>query len=176
MSTPDNVKHKVKFGDTLNRIAKKHNTTVELIMKANGLADTNIKAGTELKVQNSNFSVLVDKSKKTLTLKSDDEVIKIYPIATGTNDSTPTGVFRGVNKIVNPPWYTPEGIIPPESPKNILGTRWYGLSEKGYGIHGTTEPESIGTSSTQGCVRMLNEDIEELYSILPVGTEVEIID
>ncbi|MBM3248214.1 MAG: L,D-transpeptidase, partial [Candidatus Omnitrophica bacterium] len=57
-----------------------------------------------------------------------------------------------------------------------LGTRWMGFDIPEYGIHGTTEPESIGKQATKGCVRMINKDVEELYSILPVGTEVTIID
>jgi len=47
--------------------------------------------------------------------------------------------------------------------------------EPGYGIHGTTEPESIGYQSTEGCVRMRNEDVDELYSIIPIGTPVTVI-
>ena len=64
----------------------------------------------------------------------------------------------------------------PDSPENILGTRWLGISYPGYGIHGTTIPESLGSQSTSGCIRMLNEEVEELYSIVPYGTEVEIKD
>jgi lipoprotein-anchoring transpeptidase ErfK/SrfK len=66
--------------------------------------------------------------------------------------------------------------VPADSPKNILGSRWLGLSEKSYGIHGTTEPQSIGRQVTSGCVRMRNSDVEELYQIVPEGTEVVIID
>ena len=67
-------------------------------------------------------------------------------------------------------------VIPADSPDNILGSRWMGFDLPGYGIHGTTEPESIGKSCTQGCVRMLNSEVEELYDIVPVGTEVTILD
>ena len=66
--------------------------------------------------------------------------------------------------------------MPPESPENVLGTRWMGFDIPGYGIHGTVEPKAIGQQVTAGCVRMLNEQVEELYSILPVGTEVVIVD
>ena len=66
-------------------------------------------------------------------------------------------------------------VVPPDSPKNILGSRWMGISEPGYGIHGTRDPDSIGQAVTAGCVRMLNEDVEELYAIVPIGTEIAII-
>ena len=67
-------------------------------------------------------------------------------------------------------------MIPSESPENILGTRWLGFDMPGYGIHGTTQPDSIGKQATAGCVRMLNSEAEELYDLLPIGTEVTIKD
>jgi len=45
-----------------------------------------------------------------------------------------------------------------------------------YGIHGTTDPKSIGKNITQGCIRMSNSDIEELYAIVPIGSEITIIE
>jgi len=67
-------------------------------------------------------------------------------------------------------------MIPPGDPENILGTRWMGLDKESYGIHGTTDPKSLGLQATAGCVRMRNSEVEQLYSIVPVGTEVTIID
>ena len=66
--------------------------------------------------------------------------------------------------------------MPPDSPENILGTRWLGFDKKGYGIHGSVDPSAIGQYVTAGCVRMTNADVEELYAILPVGAEVTIVD
>jgi len=76
----------------------------------------------------------------------------------------------------DPVWYKEGAIVPAESPENILGSRWLGLSEKGYGIHGTVDPDSVGQQATQGCVRMLNADVEELYAIIPVGTQVTTVE
>ena len=81
-----------------------------------------------------------------------------------------------VNKLVDPVWYRQGAVVPPDSPENILGTRWMGISEKGYGIHGSVDPEAIGYQVTAGCVRMLNAEVEELYDIIPLGTEVTIVD
>ena len=67
-------------------------------------------------------------------------------------------------------------MIESGSPENSLGTRWLGFDKKGYGIHGTVEPETIGQQVSQGCVRMLNEDVEELYDLLPRGTRVTVQD
>ena len=86
------------------------------------------------------------------------------------------GTFKITTKLVNPVWYKSGAVVPPDSPENILGTRWMGFDLEGYGIHGTTSPESIGTQATAGCVRMLNNEVEELYTFLPQGTEVTIVD
>lgn len=174
--TPDSQLYEVAPGDSLEKIAKKFNTTTELIRQANNLSQDLIKPGRKLKVQNSTFSIVVDKSQDSLTLLSNGEVIKIYTVSTGKGNSTPTGTFKIINKLVNPPWYSAKGMIPPASPENVLGTRWLGIDRPGYGIHGTTDPKSIGFQCTEGCVRMQNREVEELYAIVPTGSEVTIID
>lgn len=175
--TPDSVSYEVQKLDTLAKIAKKFFTTQELIMKSNNLKNAEVvPLGRKLKVHNEKMSIVVDKSMNILTLKSGEKVVKTYRVATGANNCTPVGNFKIVNKIVNPPWYTAGGVIPPESPKNILGSRWLGLSVQGYGIHGTTEPQSIGSQVTSGCVRMRNAEVEELYELVPQGAEVVIVD
>ncbi|MDD5504352.1 MAG: L,D-transpeptidase family protein [Candidatus Omnitrophica bacterium] len=165
-------------GDSLAKIAKRFSTTVELIQKANGLKSDVIIPGVKLKVQNRPFSIIVDNTQCVLTVLLDDEVIKTYDVATGKNNCTPIGVFQIKDKLINPVWYNKGTAVPAGSPENVLGTRWMGLAtpQSGYGIHGTTEPESIGYQSTEGCVRMRNEDVEELYSIIPVGTSVTVIE
>ena len=166
----------IEPGDTLGRIARRSKTTVELLQKANRLAGEKILVGHALKVPTVAFSVVVDKSQNTLTLKADEEVVKTYGVSTGKDNQTPVGTFTIVNKLVDPPWYTAQGVIPPGSPENILGTRWLGVSKPGYGIHGTTDPGAIGQSVTAGCVRMRNAEVEELYALLPMGTDVTIVD
>ena len=163
--------------DTLTKIAKQFNATVELIKKSNSLASDNIRPGKKLKVWTARFTVFVDKSQNILTLKCNDEIIKTYNVATGTNNSTPVGTFKIGNKLVNPVWYKEGAVVPAGSPENILGTRWLGFDDlPSYGIHGTTDPHSIGKQSTAGCVRMINAEVEELYSLLPIGTEVTVVD
>lgn len=167
----------IQPGDTLGRIARQHRTTVELLQKANHLTGDKILVGRTLKVPKATFSVVVDKSQNLLTVKANhEEVIKTYTVSTGKEDQTPVGTFTIVNKLIDPPWYTSQGVIPPGSPENILGARWLGFSKSGYGIHGTTDPATIGQSVTSGCVRMRNEEVEELYALLPLGTEVTIVD
>jgi len=174
--TDEDVLYEVEPGDTLSRIAKRFKTTVDLIKEANSLESDTIHANSGLKVSTAKYKILVDKSQNLLTLLSGDDIFKVYRVSTGENNSTPVGQFKITEKIKDPPWHKDGKVIPPEDPANILGSRWMGISEPGYGIHGTKEPESVGQQATKGCVRMFNSDVEELYKIIPVGTEVTIVD
>lgn len=178
INTENSIIYEVKKGDTLEKIANKYGTTVDLIRKSNGLKSDKIMPGMELKIVTSDFSILIVQSQHLLTLKLDDKVLKNYEISVGKGgyNSTPTGKFKITNKLVDPVWYKNGRAIPPEDPDNLLGSRWLGLSKDGYGIHGTTKPESIGESITQGCIRMYDKEVKELYSIVPVGTKVTIIE
>ena len=118
----------------------------------------------------------IQDDRNLLHLIEDDQFIKSYPVATGKDSSTPIGTFKIVTKIPNPVWYKQGAVVPPESPENILGTRWMGIDKQGYGIHGSVDPSAIGQHVTAGCVRMTNRDVEELFGIVPVGTDVTIVD
>ena len=108
---------------------------------------------------------------------------RTFPVATGQPIyPTPLGHFAIVVKEKNPWWYPPTqdawaaGLKPvPPGPGNPLGTRWMGLSAPGVGIHGTSEPWSIGHSESHGCIRMQVPDAEWLYSRVRVGTPVFIL-
>ena len=130
--TPDSISYEVREGDTLAKIAKKFSTTQDLIMRSNNLKNAEVvPLGRKLKIHNEKMSIVIDKSMNILTLKSAEEIVKTYRVSTGMNNCTPVGSFKIINKIVNPPWYTTGGVIPPDSPKNILGSRWLGLSAQG---------------------------------------------
>ncbi len=174
--TPKSILYELKPGDTLAKIAKEFKTTAELIIKSNNLKDDKILAGRKIKVWTASFSIVVDKSQNTLILKTDEEIIKTYIVSTGINNSTPVGNFKIINKLPNPTWFKAGAVVAPNSPENILGSRWLGFDLPGYGIHGTTDPGNLGKQITQGCVRMSNSGIEELYTIVPAGTEVTIVD
>jgi lipoprotein-anchoring transpeptidase ErfK/SrfK len=175
--TEDSVEYAVQPGDSLYVIAKKFNTTVPLIKKINNLKSDMIRVDQKLKINVAKFSIYVDKAKNILILKKDGEPFKTYTVATGENNSTPVGVFAIVDKMVKPPWTKPGvGVIMPEDERYELGERWLPISAPGYGIHGTNDDSSIGKQSTSGCVRMYDQDVVELYDIVPTGTEVEIVD
>jgi lipoprotein-anchoring transpeptidase ErfK/SrfK len=129
-----------------------------------------------LRVFTGAISMVVDKSLNTLTLQVNGEVVKVYVVGTGKEGSTPVGQFKIMNKIANPPWHHEGKVYPYGDAENILGTRWMGFDFKGYGIHGTTQPDSVGSQSSAGCVRLRNEEVEELYQIVPVGTIVTVVE
>ncbi len=174
--TPKSTLYEIKPGDTLVKIAREFKTTPELIAKANNLAGDKIFPGKKIKIWSGPLSILVDKSQNILMLKSDEEVIKTYIVSTGANNSSPVGTYKIVNKLTNPTWFKAGAVAAANSPENVLGTRWMGFDLPGYGIHGTIEPQNLGKQVTQGCVRMANQDVEELYTIVPQNTEVTIID
>ncbi len=170
------VIHEVVPGDTLGKIAKQYDSTVEFIKKSNNLKSDVIRVGQKLRIWTGRFNILIDKSQNILILKDGNDVVKVYNVSTGENNSTPVGEYTVTTKLIDPVWFSRGAIVPPESPQNVLGTRWLGFDLPGYGIHGTTDPDSIGTQATAGCVRMLNREVEELYSIVPKGTQVVIVD
>lgn len=172
----DSIAYTVKSGDSLYVIAKKNHTTVDFIKKINDLKSDNIYPKMKLKIHTAPFLIRIDKSKNTLVLYSNEEAVKKYSVATGKKNCTPAGEFKITDKLVHPTWFKTGAILPPGSPENALGTRWLGFDKPAYGIHGTIEPKSIGTQASEGCIRMLNEDVEELYSIVPIGTKVIIQD
>jgi lipoprotein-anchoring transpeptidase ErfK/SrfK len=173
--TPKSVLYEIKPGDTLIKIAREFKTTPELIAKSNNLKDNRILPGRKIKVWTASFSVLVYKSQNILMLKSGEEIIKTYVVSTGLNNGTPVGNLKIVNKLINPTWFKAGAVVDSSSPDNVLGTRWLGFDLPGYGIHGTIDPGNLGKQVTQGCVRMANSEVEELYTIVPVGTEVTIV-
>jgi lipoprotein-anchoring transpeptidase ErfK/SrfK len=165
----------VVAGDSLGKLAQKFGTTVDLIKKSNNLTRDMIRVGDHLRIYQGHFAVNVNKTTNELRLTDNGRFFKRYRVGTGEYSKTPVGEFKITTRIANPPWWRADGkTIPFGDPENILGTRWLGLNVPGYGIHGTWETNSIGKQATAGCIRLLNDDIEELYTILPVGTTVVI--
>ena len=177
-STPTEMDtvYQVQPGDSLGKIAALNGTTVEFLKKANRVSSDVIRPGQKLKVPKGRFSLVVDKSQNQLLLTQGNQFVKTYRVATGANNSTPIGTFHITTRVLNPPWYSPQGVIPYGDPRNILGTRWMGFDKASYGIHGSSDPSTIGRHVTAGCVRMNNSDAEELFDLVPMGAEVTIVD
>jgi lipoprotein-anchoring transpeptidase ErfK/SrfK len=181
---PGKERYAIQSGDYLQKIAKNYNSTVALIKNMNGMQSDTIRAGAALMVYNSDFSIRVSKSRNTLDLLAGDKLFKRYSVGTGKFGKTPAVEFKIVDKITEPPWtrFTDGKQIEYGDPENVLGTRWMKIVSDdhpeitGFGIHGTWERDSIGQQSSAGCIRMLNEDVEELFDLVPRKTTVIISD
>jgi lipoprotein-anchoring transpeptidase ErfK/SrfK len=183
--SPDSVVVEVQQDDTLSGIAKQQGRDVyftEVIMLVNHISDARrIRAHQKLKIPNGTFSAVVQKQAHRLIILFNGEYIKEYPVALGAPDSpTPEGAFvLDIGKAKDPTWTAPDGqVYKFGDPKNILGTRWMPFNNTedhhGLGIHGTTDPESLGKDVSNGCIRMLNDDVNEIFGMLAPGNRVEI--
>ena len=162
----------VVSGDVLTTIGQKFLVPHELIMKVNGLASTSIYADQPLKVLQGPIHVEILKNAYELRAWVGDVCLVVYPVGLGTGNSTPEGAFVVEKKLKNPP-YQPQHkprseFLPGGDPKNPLGTRWIDIGNH-YGIHGTIDPASVGGNVSEGCIRMLNRDVEALYDLLVPG-------
>jgi lipoprotein-anchoring transpeptidase ErfK/SrfK len=118
--------------------------------------------------------VLVSLADRKLAVIENGNVLACFSVAVGAAVSpSPTGEFEIVNRVANPTYYH-DGIVMGPGKDNPVGTRWMGLNVKGYGIHGTNAPRSVGHATSHGCIRLRNRDVERLYAMLRVGDVVEI--
>lgn len=118
--------------------------------------------------------VVVSIADRKLALLEGGRVVKVYRVAVGAEASpSPSGEFEIVNRLTNPTYYHPHVVIP-ASEESPIGTRWIGLNRKGFGIHGTNDPRSIGRAASHGCIRMKNRDMEHFFELVRIGDEVEI--
>ena len=118
--------------------------------------------------------VLVSLVDRKLAVIDNGVVIATFQVAVGAKVSpSPTGEFTIVSRVTNPTYYH-RGTVIPAGKDNPVGTRWVGLTLKGYGIHGTNAPGSIGRAASHGCIRLRNRDVERLFTMLRIGDRVRI--
>ena len=123
------------------------------------------------KEETDSLSIIVDRVSNRLTLATDNKEMKSYSVV--TDSETPTGKCKIATKIKDPIHYRQGTLEPSGSPDNVLGSRWMGFDGVGlgYGIIGDYEL-NIKKGGTSGCISMKDKEIEELYDIVPIGTEV----
>jgi lipoprotein-anchoring transpeptidase ErfK/SrfK len=118
--------------------------------------------------------IVISIADRQLAVLDHGQVIKIYPIAVGTHGTpSPDGEFVIINHAKDPTYRHGDTEIGPGK-DNPLGSRWMGLSLKGYGIHGTNVQSSVGKALSHGCFRMRKSDVEELYGLVQVGDTVTV--
>ena len=179
-------------GGVLQKIASSHEVSTDLLMRINGIKDARrLQAGTTIKVLKGPVPAVISKKNFSLELwlgNPDEKAsmfITAFPVGLGKDDSTPTGTWAVINKLKNPAYYSPrgEGVISADDPKNPLGEYWIGLTgtdghavgKTSYGIHGTTDPTSIGKQESMGCIRLKNEDAAQVYEMLVEGKSLVVV-
>jgi lipoprotein-anchoring transpeptidase ErfK/SrfK len=172
--------YKVAGGDSLTSIGKGCSVPAEMIARINGLHSSVIRKDQTLKVLQGPVTIEIYKGRRELQAWVGNVCIRVYSCAIGADNKTPEGTFTVKDKVMNPP-YQPQHKTGADfkasgAKDNPLGTRWIKLDEKtgSYGIHGTIDPTSIGAAVSDGCVRLLNKEVEELYDMVVVGSKVTI--
>ncbi len=175
--------HTVRRGETLGgHIGPKYGVNWRMLIRINNISRPEmIRENQEIKVIEGRPRLIINKSDFTLTLFIEDYYVKEYSVGLGRDGRTPTGNFSVDSMLVEADWYPPwGGVVKYGQEGHLIGTRWIGFEDRpdaaGYGIHGTSDPDSIGAMESEGCIRLTNEDVEELYDFLVSGTEVKIFD
>ena len=162
----------VQSGDQLRKIAAKYHVPWQYIAKLNRTDPKRLREGQKLKVIDGPFGAVVTLSDFELVIHHQGQYVRSYRVCIGKDGSSPVGKFKVLNKVTNPQYTDPDGkVFSGTDPKNPLGKFWLDLGES-YGIHGTIEPNSIGKAESRGCIRLLNDDVAEVYDILDVSSEV----
>ena len=127
-------------------------------------------------------TIVVKTNERRLYLILDDGHAVRYPVGVGKSGKQWAGTTRIDGKYRNPAWSPPAevkrdkpqlpDVIPGGSPRNPMGVAAMTLAGGEYAIHGTNVPGSVGGFVSYGCIRMLNDDITDLYSRVSVGTTV----
>jgi len=181
----------VKPGDLLSTIGKRFNVPYQVIAKINRIRrPESLQAGETLKVIKGPFHARVYRSSFTLDLYLQDTFVKSFPVGLGKEGmETPTGLWcvKADGKLISPTWTDPTTgkTYKAGDPDYPLGSRWIGLEgisgeargRTGFAIHGTKDPNEIGTANSQGCIRLLNGDARLFYDILMPGlSKIEVVD
>ncbi|MEM1186337.1 MAG: L,D-transpeptidase family protein [Planctomycetota bacterium] len=181
----------IQSGDVLSVLPSRLGTGThwKLIQRINRLSSPNrIRPGQSLKIISGPFHAIVDKSDYRLDVYHGDAdspgnwlYVTSFPVGLGEHGSTPSGRFvvRDDGKLENPAWVNPRNPserYSGDDPKNPIGEHWVGIDglgddavHTGLGIHGTIEPDSIGSQASMGCVRLGSVDVAMMYELLTEG-------
>jgi len=188
----------VESGDTVNTIRQRYEISYNVLIDANPQINfRKFSVGQEILIPSEyvlpryrNGIVINTAELRLYYFTRDGHHVLTYPVAVGRqNWRTPSIITKIVDKKPNPTWYVPESIrgymlektgrllpdfIPP-GPDNPLGKYALYLAKHGYLIHGTNQPDSVGTYASSGCIRMASDAIETLFNAVPIGTPVYLI-
>lgn len=176
-------KYEIKPGDRLTKIGKKFNVPYGILMRINNINDArSLRAGRNIKVIEGPFHCRISRLRFRMDLYLQDTFVQSFAVGIGHGGKeTPTGTWRvrPDGKMISPTWTDPDSgrVYHSDDEDYPLGTRWIGLEgvdgaakgRSGFALHGTKDPDEIGTASSRGCIRLGNDDIELLYDLLMPG-------
>lgn len=188
-----------EIGETIDEVGRRFDIGYYEMVRANPQADPthSLAANTQLIIP-SQF-ILPDVPRKGIVINlaeyrlyyfpEDENVVLTFPVGIGREGwNTPLGRTKITSKVVNPSWHPTKKVLAaaekmgaaipdyfPPSANNPLGKHALRLGWPTFLIHGTNRTDGVGARVSAGCIRMLPDDIEYLYSIVPVGTVVRII-
>lgn len=183
--------YKVKPGDQLRKIGEQFKVPYEILMKINNIRSPEaLQAGETIKIINGPFHARVYRSTFTMDLFLKNTYVQSFPVGLGKPGmETPIGlwVVKPGGKLIKPVWTDPitSKTYHPESQDYPLGSRWIGLEgiegqakdRTGFAIHGTKDPNEIGTAGSQGCIRLHNGNAILVYNLLmPSLSKVEVVE
>jgi len=181
--------YRVKRGEQLIRIGEQFKVPYEILMQINNIQRPEaLRAGQTIKVINGPFHAKIYRSSFTMDLYLRNTFVRSFPVGLGMpNRQTPNGTWRvkPAGKLVSPPWTNPDTqqVYHPSHPDYPLGSRWIELQgiegdaagQTGFGIHGTKDPETVGTAGSRGCIRLHNGDAILIYNLLvPIHSTVTV--
>lgn len=178
--------HIVQPNERLADIAKRYRVPWEYLADVNRVEPTRLRAGSSIKISPGPFHAIVERSQHRITVHSHGYVVAAFAVGLGRADIdgdsvTPIGQFTISDRVTNPTWYGPNGVVAGDDPLNPLGEYWLGLADANnvpttLGIHGTLAPHTVGENASRGCVRLNASDIKTVFRLLDIGSAVEIRD
>jgi len=183
--------YQVGDGDLLRTIGNENKVPWEILQEVNRISRPELlKSGEMIKVIHGPFHAKVYRSTFTMDIYLQNTFVCSFGVGLGQEGKeTPTGLWsvKQGGKMIKPPWSDPETrkLLNYGDPGYALGSRWIALDglrgeakdRTGFGIHGTIEPETIGTKSSKGCIRLHNGDVIKVYSLLTeVHSLVKVVD
>lgn len=169
----------MQFGDRFEQIAARYQLSPQYLARLNRVDPAQVRSGHALKVLQGPFSAVIDLSDMDLTVHSNGYYLVRMNVGLGANAAVEPGSFKVVEKVVNPPFRSVEGSVSGGDPENPLGTRLLTLKDDlgekiDLGIHGTNNPGMIGQIGSHGCIRLNNREMEALFDLVVVGSEVTV--
>lgn len=174
---PNDIPYVIKRGDSLWKLERTLKVPMDLIKGINNLDERSLTVGQQIKIPDLDLSIVVDKGKRTLTLRNKGAFLSKYKVGINSIDARiPAKDYEIIEKHPKGMEYAADNAattIKAGEPGNPYGSRWLSITRE-TGIHGTNEPEKIGKYIDNGFIAMANEDIEELYSLVRKGTKVHV--